>query len=874
MTDSLPPIKGITDDVKSLVKEVKELYTELTKVMGVAGTALLGAKRVASSGGSLHLGQAANRPGTGADLAQFSGQSQQAAGNTMQGSLGGFGTFLKVGLGVAAGAYAAMPNAGATMLSAANYYQAALVGGTSMSRKALETATINAIGKQNVTSAGSPSIVGGILAQGIGMAPGGFNYLQASKEIGGAAAYLGMGNAQAAQAIGGMYTGTMGANLYQYGINTMTPSGKDAPLTSIFGQLYNRVFNNGIDYHTGKKVSMDLTNINIQRGAASSAALSPLGLSPDQISMFQQYARDKAQGLNPDLRLKGVTSAGLGNTNPAASAMAIAGSTTQLMQDSEQGVIDGFTQAAKVVVAANTQMERFATSLGHLSGLINGLGGSNVGQGISVASGIIGGALGGSLLRGGSKAVGEGSVLGSALKGTAVMVGGNLLGGAVKGNSAKGSTRSRLGNALSWGTTGAVLGNAIPIPGVGPVLGGLVGGALGFAFGGGGQGFGASFGAKGGGSTEALSPIPGVSTSAQYGQTDPSGLWNWKGYHTGQDYPVPVGTSVRATRDGVVSGEQLGKDYGTAIVLDHADGYQTIYGHLSSRLVSLGQVVHAGQIIGKSGQSGNVTGPHLHYEVRQGKNNPVDPSQLSGGGAPGITGGSTVLTALSGGGAPALSGSGAVNLDSGPSAVSGGTAKSTSSAGSGGGTSTKDANSWATAFLGKLGAPATPDNVKVMGNWMAWENGWKNQTGNWNNPLNTTLRLKGSSSANDHGVQQYGSQDQGISAAIATLTGNQADGRGYSNIVSDLKSGKASFGKTWGDVRNSAWVTGKTGQNSYGGGGQGYGASVPSTTTTAGSKNIYVTLKIDQANEREAVAFAKRIKILLEDEASIAMIGG
>jgi murein DD-endopeptidase MepM/ murein hydrolase activator NlpD len=59
------------------------------------------------------------------------------------------------------------------------------------------------------------------------------------------------------------------------------------------------------------------------------------------------------------------------------------------------------------------------------------------------------------------------------------------------------------------------------------------------------------------------------------------------------------------------------------VVVDHPNGYQTLYGHLSSRDVQLGATVTAGQVIGKSGKSGNTTGPHLHYEVRRGKNNPV-----------------------------------------------------------------------------------------------------------------------------------------------------------------------------------------------------------------------------------------------------------
>ncbi|WP_373304366.1 M23 family metallopeptidase [Streptomyces anandii] len=91
-----------------------------------------------------------------------------------------------------------------------------------------------------------------------------------------------------------------------------------------------------------------------------------------------------------------------------------------------------------------------------------------------------------------------------------------------------------------------------------------------------------------------------------------------KGYHTGVDFEVPTGTSVRAVEAGRVVEAGWGGSYGYQVVIRHADGRYTQYGHLSAISVRAGQTVTAGLRIGRSGATGNVTGPHLHFEVRTG----------------------------------------------------------------------------------------------------------------------------------------------------------------------------------------------------------------------------------------------------------------
>ena len=86
--------------------------------------------------------------------------------------------------------------------------------------------------------------------------------------------------------------------------------------------------------------------------------------------------------------------------------------------------------------------------------------------------------------------------------------------------------------------------------------------------------------------------------------------------HTGIDYALYTGTPVLAAMDGKISRVvSLVSGYGTHIIIDHGNGLQTVYAHLSRINVSFGDFVREGQIIGRSGNSGNSTGPHLHFEV-------------------------------------------------------------------------------------------------------------------------------------------------------------------------------------------------------------------------------------------------------------------
>ena len=91
-------------------------------------------------------------------------------------------------------------------------------------------------------------------------------------------------------------------------------------------------------------------------------------------------------------------------------------------------------------------------------------------------------------------------------------------------------------------------------------------------------------------------------------------MWS-KGYHTGVDFAVPTGTPVLAVADGKIENANWGKSYGNQVV-QKVDGGWVIYAHLNAVRVKPGARVTKGQIVGESGNSGNSSGPHLHFEYR------------------------------------------------------------------------------------------------------------------------------------------------------------------------------------------------------------------------------------------------------------------
>ncbi|HLN75721.1 MAG TPA: M23 family metallopeptidase [Nocardioidaceae bacterium] len=116
-------------------------------------------------------------------------------------------------------------------------------------------------------------------------------------------------------------------------------------------------------------------------------------------------------------------------------------------------------------------------------------------------------------------------------------------------------------------------------------------------------------------------PVSGYHLTAGFGES--SGLWAHT--HTGLDFAAPTGTPVVSVANGTVRSTEYSGAYGNRVVLALEDGTEIWYCHLSAYNVSPGETVTGGQQLGLVGATGNVTGPHLHLEVRPGAGDPVDP---------------------------------------------------------------------------------------------------------------------------------------------------------------------------------------------------------------------------------------------------------
>jgi len=105
-------------------------------------------------------------------------------------------------------------------------------------------------------------------------------------------------------------------------------------------------------------------------------------------------------------------------------------------------------------------------------------------------------------------------------------------------------------------------------------------------------------------------PVPGGAVTSPFGKRD-------SGHHDGIDVQAPIGTAVRAARDGEVLYSGSLRGYGNLVIVDHGGGFATIYAHNQRNLVRVGARVRTGQTIALLGATGQVSGPHLHFEVRK-----------------------------------------------------------------------------------------------------------------------------------------------------------------------------------------------------------------------------------------------------------------
>ncbi len=123
------------------------------------------------------------------------------------------------------------------------------------------------------------------------------------------------------------------------------------------------------------------------------------------------------------------------------------------------------------------------------------------------------------------------------------------------------------------------------------------------------------------------SPIRPLATKSQPIRQPTDPFFGGLAMHAGIDFRAPTGSEIRSTGAGKVVSAGFSGGYGNMVEIDHGLGLSTRYGHMSRILVSAGDVVEPGQILGLSGSTGRSTGPHLHYEVRK-NGDPIDPMRF------------------------------------------------------------------------------------------------------------------------------------------------------------------------------------------------------------------------------------------------------
>jgi murein DD-endopeptidase MepM/ murein hydrolase activator NlpD len=808
-------IQSLTGGVDKLTKSADALLLKLIKINEVAGKSIHSANQaINTTGGSLNLTQGTKVP-LGTDNARMPVAAQQVAGgNILSGSMGGF-SFMSNGMvaGNAAMGIATSAVNGflgsipdlGTTMQNQLGYYQAALKSPGISRMALERSTIRSMNGGFSSTLGG-SITAGTLASA-GFSPGNANYRQAVGEVGNAYNMLGMDNQTAAASVANMHSGAMGANLFQYGITTYNPkTGKDKTTGQIARELMNVM---GAGGATTEQVRQSY-----QKGALG-ANLSTMGFDQATQTRLYQAMIDISSGKNPDS-----TKANKGNDNTALTAAGrMNAAQAKTMTSVETSMTKGFEHAADAVEAFNRAL---TGALGPLTQLA------------AQAQGFVGGV--------------KGTNAGPALKsGTSIL-----------------KRVAGLGLLAAAGGMEIFSGGAATLPAVAL---GTVG--LGMATNGGGStnGYGASFG-RGGGRGGSAPVSAGI--SAAYGTQDTSGLWaSTNNAHTGTDYNVPVGTPVTAAMDGVVSSTDLGPDYGMAIMVDHPGGYQTIYAHLSEKDAKVGQTVAKGQRLGKSGNSGNSTGAHLHFEVRHGKNNPVNPDTLLGASNDILNPYFATILPTQGDvtGSSASTPGGSANLKATP------------------------------------GAGAADGNAVAMQQWLMSQGMSANGAAGVVSNLLAESGLRTGAvgdQGSSYGIAQWhlGRKDNLMRfAKSAGLDPSSLDaqsqflmkelrGKQYGNLMSTLSDPKvsaydatAAFMKTFerpADTSVEA-VTGRynRGQSALApSGGGAYGTSFGDTSAVTGGNNtVNVTLKIERASDEEAERFARKVTDYIQKGTEISMMG-
>lgn len=491
---------------------------------------------------------------------------------------------------------------------------------------------------------------------------------------------LGMDNMTSFQALAGLTSGAGSSNLTNsIGIYTSDAvTGKSKSEDQIFNEMWGIL--------TGGRTDISAEDIanSFYKGNLG-ASLANMGLSDAQQQRFLAWAYAKAGGKRLDLSDNKSAQAAIsannamGNANPINSTLSMNTTMTRSMQAASGEYEEGMDRAAELYAALNPTVEALIQNFGALNAQLQGFASTPTG---AAAIQNPGGFLTTTTLTGNlpSAAGAVGKFAGQGIFGIIKNLFG--LGGESSGNGTGVSTASSDGMGMV---------------------------------------------------TPASGPITAV-----FGQSGK--IWK-SGKHRGIDYGVPEGSPVSAAAPGTVSASGYSDSLGKYLKIDHGNGIQTTYAHLSGAIAHIGDSVSAGQLIAQSGSTGNVTGPHLHFAVEK-NGTAIDPRQFFSGGVaidPSSTGNgksksssyrsgssfvgttldnafSTSATGVSGAlysAADALGVAGANNWEGNSSAASLGNSSSGQTTGVGGGASGIGLGSSSGALLGAAGGTKIEINLKI-----------------------------------------------------------------------------------------------------------------------------------------------------------------
>jgi hypothetical protein len=447
--DPVSSISNVEKGLKGLNSQVDKLVEGLKKVTGLAGTTLGSVKQVLG----MNMGQGAgmNLGTSNATFSSTTGGAQNvmpwAYSKTGAATIGG----IQLGLGIAGGAYAALPDLGMTVSRASGFYGAA-TRAPGMTRAGLAAATFGAL-RGGITGMGEDAAAAAMLAQGYNILPGTASFTQAMGEVGGAARGFNMPNATAAAAIGGLHTGAMGGNLYQLGISTInTRTGEIRSTEDIAKQLYRRLFRNQQGL-TARDIALSV------REGFAGAELTNLGFDSNQKELMVRAFTAFSQGQGFDLANMS------GADNPMSGVYQMNTSATSLMERGTEAQLRGLGSAADLITKLNKSLEGLPDKFFELKGALQAFSGSGPGAGVNAVLGGIAGAAGTIAVAAGARAMMAKAGIAMAAKGV----------GQVAATTAAQTAVQTAGGVAARGGAMA-LGRAVPI------IGGVVGAASGQGF--------------------------------------------------------------------------------------------------------------------------------------------------------------------------------------------------------------------------------------------------------------------------------------------------------------------------------------------------------------------------------------------------------